>query len=734
MDALSSAGVSKPLWSKAPRQNRATTQLHRKEPAITLPILARRSSGQQSGIPDRSSHNRSLHAFLSAQLENNERENYSRCQLRAMASSKLLSTNNNNNMTRVHSSAERLAPLDPASFEKTRISRRSLPGHLQAAINEILAVKYSSEALRSERGESRDESSNNGFEELIPGSKQPSPLKTQIQSRRPEWQRYIRRIMMTKGIRGSTLARYRRIVGIVARKNLTSSFAGAAERVVRSRLEFRSAAVIQATILKFLRRRQQSRHLQRHQAAVTIQRIYRIALAAEQQQQQVEMARLAEIERLVCLAATRTMQRCYRKYRDKCRLREEQQHELGKANLLQKARLKLLRRYQLWRSNPNRANKSEDDLTITEDNIKASDICSQEMSASNLNTSPDVVEKTGAISPFVGSELAVSDTPMAAADFPEDDYRCAKGAYSLVEHSTSENIVLTGDNSSHDVKFEIFTSGDPADVLLQPDHRTVFTAIATVGVLDSSTEGNNHLESPKSCIEITVDLSPRGPRVSEASFAARVKLREKDENCGTNASTSANKSDEVPIETTLLQQHLLSSMSASDDSSSGLEAASLATALFRAAKAKRIASFLASKLQARYAVKTYAVVRIQSFVRVFLAKQRCAGTRFEILQSLRAQLFAKWHPDAQVNNKIPDKHGIQDHSIQETDEDDQFEMDGQGYNASFDMVSENYVHLLPTRNGQIPPGVPLLQSSAAVPLLSLWKWSWPGEQWLSTGQ
>jgi hypothetical protein len=30
--------------------------------------------------------------------------------------------------------------------------------------------------------------------------------------------------------------------------------------------------------------------------------------------------------------------------------------------------------------------------------------------------------------------------------------------------------------------------------------------------------------------------------------------------------------------------------------------------------------------------------------------------------------------------------------------------------------------------------VPLLQASAGAPALSLWKWSWPDEQWLNSNQ
>ncbi|POM80505.1 LOW QUALITY PROTEIN: Hypothetical protein PHPALM_1654 [Phytophthora palmivora] len=141
-----------------------------------------------------------------------------------MASSKFISNNLVPINSRVHNNAKRLAPLDPAHFAKTKMHQ--FPGPLQAAINEILAVRNAGE-LSSEREETRPP---------IPRVKHTSPKKSQTYGRRPKWRRYIRRIMLTKGIQGSTLARYRRLVGIVARKNLIQSYTSAAERVVKYRV------------------------------------------------------------------------------------------------------------------------------------------------------------------------------------------------------------------------------------------------------------------------------------------------------------------------------------------------------------------------------------------------------------------------------------------------------------------------------------------------------------------
>jgi len=225
MDGFSGSAASRRLWSKA-LQKKANDRLQRRDPAVALPALVRRPSGQQ---PDAS--RTPLHAFLAAQLDANDRESYSRSQLRAMASSKLQPSSSNNlaSSSRAHST-ERLAPLDPASFERARTQqRRPLPGPLQAAINQVLAVRNCDE--RPNAREDRCGGTNNDSDEpaVIPRARRSSPCKKQLYGRRPEWRRYIRRIMMTNGIRGSTLARYRRLVGIVARKSLAQSFADAAE-------------------------------------------------------------------------------------------------------------------------------------------------------------------------------------------------------------------------------------------------------------------------------------------------------------------------------------------------------------------------------------------------------------------------------------------------------------------------------------------------------------------------
>ncbi|POM69292.1 Hypothetical protein PHPALM_14433 [Phytophthora palmivora] len=259
-----------------------------------------------------------------------------------MASSKFISNNLVPTNSRIRNNAKRLAPLDPAHFAKTKMHQ--FPGPLQAAINEILAVRNVGE-LSSEREETRPP---------IPRVKHTSPKKSQPYGRRPEWRRYIRRIMLTKGIQGSTLARYRRLVGIVARKNLVQNYTSAAERVVKYRLEFRCAAMIQTMILVFLNRRRQEKARRRHKAAAKIQQEWRMILERKRQRQLVKRDRLAKLDLLLRLAASRSIQRSYRKYRHACYLHEEEQRQVHQEKKLQKARLKLLQRYQLWRERLNR--------------------------------------------------------------------------------------------------------------------------------------------------------------------------------------------------------------------------------------------------------------------------------------------------------------------------------------------------------------------------------------------
>ncbi|KAE9287576.1 hypothetical protein PF008_g26366 [Phytophthora fragariae] len=737
MDAFSSATASRRLWSKAPGKKRVDTHLHRKESAVTLPVLARRPNGQHSKSPAR---NTSLHAFLASQLENNERENYSRSQLRAMASSKLQSTSNNHIAARIHSSAERLAPLDPTTFEKSRPQRRPLPGPLESAINEVLAVTSSSQVL-SERGESRDDSNNDDDNEpetlVVPTCKRVSPCKLQLQSRRPEWQRYIRRITMTKGIRGSTLARYRRLVGIVARRNLTHSYAGAAERVVRYRLEFRSAVIIQALTLRFIHQRRQAKQLQRHQAATTIQRVCRRVLAVERQR------KLAEIERLRRISATRSLQRCYRKYRVHCRLREEQQRQLKHATLLQKARLKLLRRYQSWRQSSKRDEidpKPEESSNGMRDNVVTSSSCSRETSESCTNTPRDLVEAVGTCAAFVRNDLATAETPRGTTELIEDSVDHTTKDSPPIKQTVSENnaLVLLDDEGSP-------CKGD-ADALPQvdlPTEKHECSAVSATLDENQSTAARNdfQLDSFQPLRSQTNTLESFSPpkAIDEASSVTKTEPEEDTESWDNNASADADEVEAATVFSELLADDLQQNRSTPADvgnevSELELEVSIVTTAMFRAAAAKRIACFLLPKLQARHALKTHAAIQIQCLARLYLARQCLAHVRLEVLQSLRAQLLASWHSVVQEEEENGNEGRVQHAAFDHCDEDDELELETQGHQTTLDPVSENYIHLLPTRNGQIPPGVPLLTSSAGAPLLALWKWSWPDERWLSTGQ
>ncbi|GMF65383.1 unnamed protein product [Phytophthora lilii] len=731
MDAFSTS-ASRPGWSKA-LQKKADSHLRRKEPAVTLPVLARRRSGQQTATGARSSP---LHAFLA---EANDRESYSRSQLRAMASSKLQFTGNNNlasSNPRMHSNAERLAPLDPSSFEKTRAPRRPLPGPLQAAIDEVLAVRDTDEVL-SERGESRDDSALDEPEiPVVPSCKRASPCKNQFRSRRPEWRRYIRRIMMTKGIRGSTLARYRRLVGIVARKNLTQSYAGAAERVVRYRLEFRSAVTIQIMISRFLMRRRAAKQMQRHRAASRIQHIWRKVFEIEKQRKLADMARQAEIERLARLGAARTMQRSYRKYRQTCRLREKQLREQQQATMLQRARLKLFQRYQSWRASSKQSTidlKSLELSSLPNAITNASDRANKSFSSQESSpiSSRAHVQVAVTCAPNVGGELATADSSQTRAKTPQNEPDPAE------KDSTTSKLTLKDNEEDSDEEESVRLN----EHAVQPQQNQSPAKLECNSASIIADENQPVAESEGALVQDSHDFSSPGSLECEeiekvssevviSSSQAQSVPESDHESCDNNleheAETSVASVDHNDLESfvenaaSLIKEERASELAAVIENT-------------RTATAKRIARFLLPKVQAKHAEKTLAAIQIQCFARVCLAKQYMTQVRLAALQSLRAQLLAAWCPA--VPNKTCSQEDSRDPAQDEhDDEDNEFDLETQGYHPSLHSASNNYLHLLPTRNGQIPPGVPVLQSSAGAPLLSLWKWSWPGERWLSTGQ
>ncbi|KAL4158931.1 hypothetical protein PRNP1_004705 [Phytophthora ramorum] len=190
---------------------------------------------------------------------------------------------------------------------------------------------------------------------------------------------------------------------------------------------------------------------------------------------------------------------------------------------------------------------------------------------------------------------------------------------------------------------------------------------------------------------------------------------------------------DTPAELSTSADHLPILDNSVEDTS---ELAALAATERQTLAGKRIARNLQPKVQARHGIKTHAAIRIQCFIRSLLAKKYLVCMRLTALHSLRAQLLASWHQvDLKAQSSLADNQPeeiLYDPEID--DEEDDFDVEMHGCQPHNHSVSDNYLHLLPTRNGQIPPGVPLLQSSAGAPLLSLWKWSWPGERWLSNGQ
>ncbi|KAH7485257.1 uncharacterized protein KRP23_4311 [Phytophthora ramorum] len=730
MDEYSSAVASRRSWSKSLQQKQRGGLSQRKEHTLTLPVLARRPSGLQVGAGSRTS---SLHAFLASQLENNERESYSRSQLRAMASSKLQASSNNNvasSNPRVH---ERLTPLDPTSLEKARPQqRRPLPGHLQAAINEVLATRNPDEALSDREDSCTDSSTNYEVPETpaIPRVKRSSPCKTQLQGRRPEWRRYIRRIMLTKGIRGSTLARYRRLVGIVARKNLSTSFAGAVERVVRYRLEFRSAVMIQRKAHQFLHRRRQAKELRRRRAAARIQLVWRRAIAIEKQRKQAETARLAALERLTQRSAARTIRRAYRTYQSTCALREEELRQLQQASKLQRARLKLLRRYQSWHQNASKRTldrEPDDAASITIRGVGKSIVSEAvaspgEPSDASSIAARDCVQAESTCASISSDEIACPEHSSTSPEVPHDEIVDTKNVFAPSAQLPSKTDEYLGGHKS--------TSSDDVDSQQQSDQPSQNLDDLTVRV---SFEENQAIlgdctpvDSP--ILDNQADLLPckeqQSPEINTPGCA--FKDEPQDDN------HSPHEVD-TPAELSTPADHLPILDNSVEDTS---ELAALAATERQTLAGKRIARNLHPKVQARHGIKTHAAIRIQCFIRSLLAKKYLVCMRLTALHSLRAQLLASWHQvDLKAQSSLADNQPeeiLYDPEID--DEEDDFDVEMHGCQPHNHSVSDNYLHLLPTRNGQIPPGVPLLQSSAGAPLLSLWKWSWPGERWLSNGQ
>jgi hypothetical protein len=735
MDGFSGSAASRRLWSKA-LQKKANDRLQRRDPAVALPALVRRPSGQQ---PDAS--RTPLHAFLAAQLDANDRESYSRSQLRAMASSKLQPSSSNNlaSSSRAHST-ERLAPLDPASFERARTQqRRPLPGPLQAAINQVLAVRNCDE--RPNAREDRCGGTNNDSDEpaVIPRARRSSPCKKQLYGRRPEWRRYIRRIMMTNGIRGSTLARYRRLVGIVARKSLAQSFADAAERVVSYRLESRSATRIQRAALRFLVRRRQATLQRRHRAAARIQSVWSKVLETEKQRELAVQARQATIERLTRARAARVVQRSYRDYRRVCRLREGERRQQQHASMLQRARLKLLKRYQSWRQNATKEQHEHAEVAAS----STPQTTSPKLGSWEENSSggPDATSPQAAsgnaevVGTSLSNALVCTEARPISVDAPRQELRYARGSAASSSPSLGNNEAPAGES---EVRIEDGTLRSLGQTPEKGDTADLCAVASPVGGSQLAGEREySHPPADQDPVSLT-ESCERATKESTLSSCSRTEQRGDVDSSGSSADTDEGGS--APLSSPAELPHQCETLIAAVAYTSAAESTTVAAAvagITRNTAAGRIARCLVPKAKARHKSKTNAAIQLQCLTRSRLARQCMARIRLEALRSLREQLRASWkrsvfqpHSSASLDSrKEQDGQGPE-----RDDEDEEWDLEVGGCQISLPGASDAYLHLLPTRNGQIPPGVPLLQASAGAPALSLWKWSWPDEQWLNSNQ
>ncbi|RLN89320.1 hypothetical protein BBJ28_00016353 [Nothophytophthora sp. Chile5] len=461
MEELSSFGATRSQWSKNRQANKLRRLPPGKETAVVLPaLLARDSSSRRLGGSGNSS--KALHSLLSG----NERESYSRTQLRAVANGRTATTSNNNNLltpsqSRSHSKpamktyaasegVERLAlaPLDHDSAMKSRTARGALPDLLQAAIDQVLAQQAPLEPDEDEESNSSERRSNNEEEWTstlsIAGSDTSSVFNGELRKRRAKMPRHIHGVKLSKSMRGTTLARYRRLVGMVARHNLARSYAGATMRVVTYRLELHSVVAIQRMVSRFLRRRQQTKALERNRAAAGIQRYWRRALESDRQRkEQEEKARHAQIVQLTQHGAARTVQRVYARYRVSCLLHKAK-CEQERAVALERARLQLLRRYQSWRNHS----------TISPSGSAASTSVSTPIewsTADQVVTPLQAAGKTHAILPCDCShEAAPSDSNAIAEDSTATMTANGGGKPAHIERYGAANVMVDGIQSRMD--------------------------------------------------------------------------------------------------------------------------------------------------------------------------------------------------------------------------------------------------------------------------------------------
>lgn len=531
-----------------------------------------------------------------------------------------------------------------------------------------------------------------------------------------------------RSMHGTTLARYRRLVGTVARKNLIQILHKASQNVAFSRLQHRCASRIQGAVWGFLQQRRERRR-RRDLSALIVQCKWRNCQARSTFAiLQSDRDRRVRLQSLVNLREKRSAIRIQQTYRA---------HSERKSRIARRewawARLAAM-----WRSKTHKQRKgmlAEQDLSsVSSENEHAEQLCggkqrsglTQRHEASSAASDPDSLPLQTVASGEDGGtfchEAQVLNQVVSSVSATEDLWAPRRqqgeesvGTLGLSVDSESSTALATAESASnlgHERGVGHVLNAEkcsPTSVLTEDD-----SVGATQDASDSAPE----------CNEDFAHLS-----FSQSAAA-----------CEREAMSSLRKmpSDIVP------SSSVEAASSASNTSSLDELCVVISNtpppsprAAAKAHCAERVLSrFLAvwitrslERIRRERQAQRRACVQLQSRARQWIAANRVRFVRQLAIRVQQAELQNAWLSDVRfLQSTLAVVEETRSDGEQSSDDDDE---DGPSFSvpASVTWSGATGCHaFLPTRNGEIPPGVPRRELGAT----SLWRWSWSTEAWTAS--
>lgn len=559
---------------------------------------------------------------------------------------------------------------------------------------------------------------------------------------------------------GTTLARFRRLVGTVARKSLAQMTALAAERVALHRKRSRCASRIQKAVRGFLRRLNEQRKQRKQRAmasAVAIQCAWRSAVAradAAGLRRSALVYRIAvqQAEALRMKRAAASIQRGYRAYwmRKSLALVTATTRE----NALRSCVARWQRARRRRRTQQQRLDLSND-LTDTRSTApKESGRAMPEMQhpPSDADLLQARSEEPGWTSPRAPNAVSSRSPPLVegvrSSASPFDGYIQTQTAHPNVLGSESER---SGADESKPPSArlqqrceeqslpdsESFLEKELANDALSATQcfRHGHAVSGQMGAITRACRSfSSRLATPASSGDDWV-----GPTNTDTESGDRDSVGDRDtadegESCGGGSPVIVTADSNQPTDDVRSPAPCLHEWVVSVTHRNSVVAAQRVLGRFALVYRAHVQERRGRRDKELRAMGNAAAVRIQCQIRRRIASRCVRRTRQQTIRELRAELAA-WSSDMTERVILDDRTSESEESEEEDGGDESDEGDtaatAPDHSSSWSCTfgGRESTQFQPTRNGQVPPGVPVEQLQSAGS--RLWKWSWDAELWMN---